>query len=172
MITIERATEKDLQQIHSLIEMCYRGQFSKNGWTSESDFIDGARTTAESLRDLMGVGNFLIHSDEDKNIIGCIYTRAINLEKTLYVGMLSVHPLLQSRGLGTKLMASAEEVAREEGCTKLTIKVITSRTELIGWYERQGYKCSGEFTPFIPVVNGVGEPKVPIEFGIWVKHLE
>lgn len=171
-MVIERATTKDLKQIHALIEMCSRGEFAKKGWTCESDLLGGIRITEESLRNEMNAGNFLTHSDGEGKIIGCIYTRVIPQEKTLYVGMLSVHPLLQSQGLGTKLMAAAEALAREERCSKLFIYVITKRRELIDWYERHGYICSGEFTPYLSMKGVVGVPKLPIEFGKWVKNLE
>lgn len=168
---IEKATERDLKQIHALIEMCFRGEFAKNGWTYESDLIDGIRITEETLRDEMNAGNFLKHYDEEGKIIGCVYTRMIPEEKTLYIGFLSVHPLLQSQGLGTKLMAAAEAVGKNEGCSKLRIRVITERKELIDWYERQGYRCSREFTPYFSVKGATGVLKLPLEFAFWEKVL-
>lgn len=169
-MSIERATDRDLKQIHALIELCFRGEFAKKGWTYESDLIDGIRITEESLRNEMNAGNFLTHCDEEGRIVGCVYTRVLPEEKTLYVGLLSVHPLLQSQGLGKKLMAAAEAVAKEEGCSKLSVNVITTRKELIDWYERQGYMCSEEFTPYLKRDGEI--PKLPIELGKWVKKVE
>ena len=64
----------------------------------------------------------------------------------LYVGMFSVSPLLQAKGIGRLLLTAAEDYAKQLNCTVLTMTVISTRHELIGWYQRRGYKATGEST--------------------------
>ncbi|MBP6691163.1 MAG: GNAT family N-acetyltransferase, partial [Xanthomonadales bacterium] len=46
-------------------------------------------------------------------------------------------------------LAECERLAREEwGCRALHMTVIRVRTELIAWYERRGYRATGESKPF------------------------
>ncbi len=170
----KRATDEDIPRIHSLIEMCYRGEFAKKGWTCETDLIDGVRITEEALvEQFKTTGSaFTYHTNEQDEIVGCVYTRAFPDEQKLYVGMLSVHPLFQAKGLGKNLMTATEDIAKEAGCTKLYITVITCRKELIEWYEKMGFTCTGEFFPFEPTDGSIGIPKVLIEFGVWEKIIK
>lgn len=160
-MSITEATDSDIPQLHLLIETCYRGDSSKEGWTSEADILGGIRTNEEILRNDMSASGakFLKYTDEEGNITGCVYTRLFPAEKKVYIGMLCVNPKTQAKGLGKQLMAAAENVGLENGCTKATIVVITIRVELVAWYERRGYEPTGEIKPF-STGGGIGEEKV------------
>lgn len=56
----------------------------------------------------------------------------------------SVHvdPALRSQGLGARMMAFAEERAREEGCVLLQLASNAARTRAHAFYERIGYDRS------------------------------
>ena len=66
----------------------------------------------------------------------------------LYLGMLTVSPTLQAKGIGRALLKKAEQIARQFSCRSIFMTVITSRHELIKWYERRGYRSSGKLIPF------------------------
>jgi ribosomal protein S18 acetylase RimI-like enzyme len=70
--------------------------------------------------------------------------------------MLTVSPLLQANGLGRQLLQAAEDYARSINYHTITMTVITTRTELVNWYERRGYQKSGEIIPLV----------IPKKFGI------
>jgi ribosomal protein S18 acetylase RimI-like enzyme len=77
--------------------------------------------------------------------------------------MLSVSPELQGGGLGRTLIAAAEDHARTDwGATAMEMTVIERRAELIAWYERVGYRRTGELRPF-PYV-----PAEPVDFAMVV----
>ena len=68
---------------------------------------------------------------------------------TAYLGMLAVSPDAQARGVGRALIARAEaEAAASFAATTMEMTVISRRTELIAWYERRGYRDTGERRPF------------------------
>jgi len=150
-----------IPDLAKLINSAYRGEASKKGWTTEADLLDGEiRTDEESLKELMEAGTFLIYTEANK-LHGCVY-----LEKQggkLYLGMLSVSPDVQARGIGSKLLAASEDYAMEENCNSIMMNVISRREELINWYERHGYKRAGTIKPF-PSDNKFGTPVMPLEF--------
>lgn len=68
--------------------------------------------------------------------------------KAAYFGMFAVRPELQGAGLGKVIIAEAEHTAREEwGVGEMHMTVISVRHELIAWYERRGYRRTGELSP-------------------------
>ena len=89
----------------------------------------------------------------------------------IYLGMLTVSPALQDRGIGKKLLAAADEYAKQQHCSAIFMTVISVRSELIAWYERHGYKRTGETKPF-PTDNRFGMTTQPLEFVVLEKELE
>lgn len=168
---ISIATLKDAAAITALLNSAYRGEDSKKGWTTEADLIAGdVRTTVESLSKVMQQHNSVILKvvDENNNIIGCV-----NLQKheaKIYLGMLSVSPVLQNAGIGKQLLAAADEYALQQKCSSIYMTVITQRTELINWYKRNGYVDTAERKPFIED-GETGKHLTKLEFIVLDKKL-
>lgn len=156
------ATLADVPDLTALINSSYRGEGSKKGWTTEADLIDGQRIDHEGLTQQMQDPNAVIFKNVDDNgkITGCVYLQK-RIDK-LYVGMLTVSPLLQANGLGRQLLQVAEDYAKSVNYHILTMTVITTREELIGWYERRGYMKTGEVIPLI-ITEKFGVLKQPLE---------
>lgn len=171
MFPISPATPDDIPQIVRLLNGAYRGEASKEGWTTEADLLLGAlRTDEANLASLMANENavFLKYAGEDGQILGCVFLE--NQAGRLYLGMLSVHPRLQAQGIGKRLLAAAEDHARAQNCSTIFMRVFNVRTELIAWYFRHGYRDTGELIPF----NGdprFGAPVRPLEFAILEKRI-
>ena len=91
---------------------------------------------------------------------------------TGHLGLFVVNPILQGSGIGKRFMQAAEiQATKEWPITQMTMSVISSRDELIAFYERRGYKRTGEFTPF-PTNAGESVPKQPnIQFETMWKKL-
>jgi GNAT superfamily N-acetyltransferase len=87
--------------------------------------------------------------------------------------MLVIRPPLQGQGLGRRLLAEAERRAHVEWqVTRLQMQVITLRHELIAYYERRGYRRTGETRPFPYGDACFGEPRVPgLAFAVLEKPL-
>jgi ribosomal protein S18 acetylase RimI-like enzyme len=74
--------------------------------------------------------------------------------------MFAVQPGLQRGGIGKAVLAEAERLVREEWRLPLMrMTVIDLREELIAWYERRGYRSTGETLPFPATDPRFGLPK-------------
>jgi ribosomal protein S18 acetylase RimI-like enzyme len=89
---------------------------------------------------------------------------------TLYLGMLSVNPVLQGAGIGKYLLQTATDYAQEIGCRRLKITVLSVRAELLAWYERHGYRRTGEALPF-QENPAFGTPRQPLTLLVLEKVL-
>ncbi|MEP7372494.1 MAG: GNAT family N-acetyltransferase [Chitinophagaceae bacterium] len=165
------ATLQDIPQLVALINSAYRGDASKKGWTTEADLLKGEiRTNEETMAQLMQTkgSEFLKYINEQNEIEGCVF-----LDKKgtrLYLGMLSVSPLVQAKGTGKQLMNAATNYAKREECNAIYMRVISLRHELISWYEKQGYYKTGQTEAF-PDDNRFGIPTQPLEFLILEKMI-
>lgn len=170
MERIEKASLEDVDKLEILINSAYRGESSKKGWTTEADLLGGIRIDLEALQDLISTDNSIILKFTEKNkILGCV--NLVAKGKAVYLGMLTVSPTEQQRGIGKKLMVASEEYAAENGFDEIEMTVISQRSELISYYERRGYQQTGEKRPF-PMNNPrFGKPKTDLEFIVLRKSL-
>ena len=102
----------------------------------------------------MDRGEFHVLEDEGA-LAGCVYVE-LRGERS-YVGLLSIDPSRQHGGLGSRLLAVAEDRARGEGCAHMDMLIVNLRKELPPYYGRRGYVETGtapvpESTP--TTVNG------------------
>lgn len=77
---------------------------------------------------------------EDKKIEGCCMLTEV-APKTLRLRQMAVISGLQGKGIGRSIMQFAENVARDMGYRKITMH---ARKNAVGFYEKLGYKISGE----------------------------
>jgi len=163
------ASVNDIPQLVKLVNSAYRGESSKKGWTTEADLLGGIRTDEDALLKMMQQPHSVIlKGTQDQELVACV-----NLQKQgiyMYLGMLTVSPQIQARGIGKKLVKAGEDYAREQGCTAVIMTVITLRHELIEWYQRRGYHDTGERKPF-PNDPGFGIPNQPLEFLVMEKKV-
>lgn len=170
-LTTSPATLADIPRLVDVINGCYRGESSKAGWTTEADIIEGdLRTDAENLAELMANERATILKcvHESEGILGSVYLEQKG--DRLYLGMLSVDTTKQSSGIGKRLLLAAEEHARSLGCKAIFMQVISVRAELIAYYERHGYRLTGERKPFDGDPR-FGRPRMPLEFAFMEKGL-
>jgi ribosomal protein S18 acetylase RimI-like enzyme len=145
MITI--ATLEDVTALEKLINSAYRGETSKQGWTTEANLLEGKRITEDELIEIIeNKDNTMLKFTESNVIIGCVLL--VNKGRKLYLGMLTVSPELQNSGVGKKLLQEAEAHALALNLPKIVMTVISIREELIAWYKRHGYQDTGVREPF------------------------
>ena len=168
LITI--ATIHDVPSLSALINSAYRGDSSKKGWTTEAGLLDGIRIDEPSLTKIIADIHSVILkcNDENERLVGCVYLQ--KRQAKLYLGMLTVAPELQAKGIGKELLAAAENHAKQTGCNGITMTVISVRKELIAWYIRHGYHPTGETQPF-PTNQAFGQPRQSLEFIVMEKNL-
>ena len=166
------ADAKDITTLVALMDSAYRGENSKQGWTSEANlFIGNKRTDETTVANLIKRPGsvFLKYLNEEGILEGCVLLH--KKDNRIYLGMFSVSPLAQGKGIGKKLLAAADDYAEEHNCSSIYMTVITVRQELIAWYERNGYRKTGKVLPF-PVDERYGIPTQPLEMLVLEKHLQ
>lgn len=152
MIAIGTASPVDAADLKHLLEAAYRGDSARRGWNHEADILDDERITPEELAALLADPQVtMLVARAGEALVGSVAVTRKDAELA-YLGMLCVEPGLQSAGLGRRLLDAAEEHARRSGVTAVEMTVIDSREALIAWYERRGYRRTGETRPF-PVLR-------------------
>jgi ribosomal protein S18 acetylase RimI-like enzyme len=165
VLTFRTADNGDIAELTALIESAYRGDESRQGWTTEADLLDGQRTDADELGEIVaGAGRQMLLAVRDGLTVGCCQLRCLP-GRSAYLGMLAVRPGLQAGGLGRAIVTHAEGLAVALcDATSMRMTVLRQRQELIAWYERLGYRPTGETEPFpydrprwgVPRVAGLG----------------
>ena len=59
-LLISKAVKQDANQIADLVNSAYRGESSRQGWTTEADFLDGSRTDPEEIIQLISSKDSII----------------------------------------------------------------------------------------------------------------
>ena len=154
------AAHSDIEMIHRLVNSAYRGDSSKKGWTTEADILEGQRTDPEKLQEMMEEHGARIELmlDDSGVLMGTVFLKKD--DQSCYLGMLTVNPDGQGKGIGKQLMDHSESLARAWGCIQMRMTVIHLRSELIAFYERRGYVLTGAFEPFPENDPRFGIPKV------------
>lgn len=170
-VTISPAVPEDAVALEALVNSAYRGESAREGWSSEADLLDGTRTDAELIRAIIaGPGSMLLKAVDQHDIFGCVELRQEG--DKMYLGMLSVRPNLQGRGIGKALMLEAEAEAVRRNCAAVFMTVLTARTSLIDWYLRHGYHDTGQRKPFAFTDPRFGKPKTVLEFAVLEKGIK
>lgn len=164
---LRAARPADVDAIVALVQSAYRGDSSRAGWTTEADLLDGQRTDAEEVRSLLP---HVLVAVRDAEIVGCC--SLVPKESYAYFGMFAVRPVLQGGGVGSALLAEAEERARSLGLERVEMTVLTQRSELLDFYERRGYVRIGETRPFPMTDERFGLPRRDdLEFAVITKQV-
>ena len=152
---ITPAHTADLPEIARLANSAYRGDGARLGWTHEAELLDGQRTDPSALAEELAGPHpstvLCLRDQANGPILACVFLEKVPEDDGLwrcYLGMLTVSPALQARGLGRLLLEGAEDYARDWGAVALVMTVISVRHELIAWYERRGFRRTGETKPF------------------------
>ncbi|MCU1594465.1 MAG: putative acetyltransferase [Frankiales bacterium] len=161
------AAPTDVEAIVDLVQSAYRGESSKQGWTSEADLLDGQRTDPEAVREVL---DDLVLAYEGEDLIGCC--TLVPKDGFAYFGMFAVRPGLQGAGTGSRLLAEAERIAVDKGAAFVEMTVLSARRELIDFYLRRGYVDTGELRPFPYGDERFGKPRTDaLAFSVLTKQL-
>ena len=161
-MTFEAATPADVTAIVALVESAFRGDASRAGWTTEADLLNGRRTGPDEIGSILADPDrsVLVERDVDGSLLASVVLRRDG--EAAWLGMLSVSPTQQARGIGRRMVEGAESwAATRWGSRRIRMTVIVQRTELIAWYERRGYRRTGETAPFFYGDERFGMPKRP-----------
>ena len=104
MEQFRNAVLKDTEAISRLVNMAYRDESSRMGWTTEADFLEGLRTSVDEIENLV--------KSKDSSILLCLHNYELlgsicikRVEATVHIGMFAVNPIWQARGIGKNLLS-------------------------------------------------------------------
>ncbi|KAA8497711.1 hypothetical protein FVE85_5296 [Porphyridium purpureum] len=165
----ERVSDVELDELAALVNRCYR---STDSWTHEAQLIAGLRVTRERLRMYMDDRDVVLFVGElGGRIVASVKTGAVRdtvigplppeRAPAGYIGLLSVEPVLQSRGLGRALVLFAEQFCRQQlGLHRMALDVLEPRADIIAWYTRLGYQLGTARRPARKFMMDKGEQLV------------
>ncbi len=125
------ATEADSGAVMRLINAAFE---------VEKFFKLEERVNPEMLQEYFRKGSFLLY-EEKNELVGCFFVERKN--DRAYLGLLSVDTKHQKKGIGSRMVAAAEEFARESGARFMDLTIVNLRTELPAIYEKLGYRVTG-----------------------------
>jgi N-acetylglutamate synthase-like GNAT family acetyltransferase len=158
-VNFQLARASDAEAIAELVESAYRGELSKQGWTTEADLLDGQRTDAKAVLELIGAARSEIWLAYNETILlACAH---IEMQSDgCHFGMFAVRPTLQASGVGKALLAHCEASAKANfAAEQMLLSVIWTRESLMQFYQRRGYQLNGEKLPFPYGDERFGKPK-------------
>lgn len=169
MIELREALEAEYPDIIAMTNRAFREPAGQAEWKVET-LVAGRRVTESLLReDLAAPGaRMLIWRDAAGDHMGHVRLDA-GSDGVWHLAMLTVRPDRQDGGLGRTLLAAAEDFARAHGARRMHMTVVHQRPELIAWYERRGYRVTGETEPFPYGDDRFGEP---VQDGLYFDVLE
>ncbi len=145
------AVEADYAAIVDLANLAFRGSGSLTSWNTEAVFIEGQRLDESLLREDLAAkpeAQLLTYRDDpDGPLLGTVWLDE-RKDGVWNLGLLTVRPDLQKRQLGRALLGAAEDFAKERGGRRVRMTVVNVRDTLIAWYQRRGYRLTGETQPF------------------------
>jgi ribosomal protein S18 acetylase RimI-like enzyme len=145
------AVEADYAAIVDLANLAFRGAGSIASWNTEAVFIEGQRLDESLLREDLAAkheAQLLVYRDDANGpLLGTVWLDK-RKDGVWNLGLLTIRPDLQNRQLGRALLAAAEDFAKEHGGRRIRMTVVNVRGSLIAWYERRGYRLTGETQPF------------------------
>lgn len=147
---LREATDDDVDALVDLVQAAYRGE---GGWTTEAHLVDGHRTDAVEVRAMLADPQVtLLVAEHGGALVGCSYTRREPADDAgvsrAELGLFAVHPTMQGRGLGGRLLEAQAELLESAGVDVLVIQVLQGRPELQQWYQRHGFTPIGRAVPF------------------------
>ena len=153
------AADDDLDAVAALVNASYRGE---GGWTTEAGVVDGERTNVAALRadlaDQPGSALLAWRDAPSEPVLGCVWLEPA-AAGVWYLGLLTIRPDLQDRKLGRTVLDAAEAFAVAKGARRVRMTVVNVRATLIAWYERRGYRLTGETQPFPYEDQRFGAPR-------------
>jgi ribosomal protein S18 acetylase RimI-like enzyme len=169
--------DAELPEAVDLVNAAYRGEGGRSGWTSEVGLVDGLRVTVDALRrELADTPDLVIYLlREPTGLLASVRLqddRSHAGSAACYISMLAVRPGLQDAGIGRRMLEYAEAQGKARGARLARMTVVSVRTGLIAWYQRRGYRLTGETEPFPYDDARFGTPqRRDLEFVILQKEL-
>jgi N-acetylglutamate synthase-like GNAT family acetyltransferase len=125
------AIEADVDVLVPLVNAAYR--------KTEGHIFPG--TTRTERGDLLKRIEHIVVVEADGRVVGCMYFSTDG--ECAHFGLLAVDVAIHGQGVGSALIAHAEERARAAGCRTVHMEAV-KEANLFPFYERRGYRIVRE----------------------------
>jgi ribosomal protein S18 acetylase RimI-like enzyme len=158
-IELHIASKASAEEIVSLVNRAYHPPPQEAGWTHEANLILGKRTTLPQVLSLFHERSVILLLCAESKLVACVHVQG-GPSGTAYIGMLATEPQRQAQGLGKQMLLHAEAYAKKHfGASAFKMLILSSRPELLAFYQRRGYVQTGE-TEAYPF-DEIGQPIAP-----------
>ncbi|KAI0173464.1 putative acetyltransferase [Hypoxylon sp. FL1284] len=143
------ATPDDAVPIQALVQSAYRGESSRQGWTTEADILTDNRIGVDDLIAKIAAPDLeiLFITDSAGALVACC--ELSRRDDLAHLGLFAVDPRRQNGGVGRYVLAYAEDYCHRAWAARaMEIGVTWTRAELLEWYKRRGFRRSGQTKPF------------------------
>ncbi|OZJ02786.1 hypothetical protein BZG36_03490 [Bifiguratus adelaidae] len=158
-IYIRPCVPADAVHVPQVCKMIYAAYRSEASWTTEAHIVSGERISEENLREFIEDNHqpdillFAFQRSTDLSVpdrvVGTIQLEPKPDHDEALIGLLSVDPTFQSKGIGSKLVRTALEYSKKDlKLSKGVIWVLRNRDDILKWYTRMGFVDSGSTQPF------------------------
>ena len=141
--SIRPATERDAEAVQCCLETAFAPYATKY---SRDAFLDTV-PTLENVYQRFTWMSLFVAVDESGSIFGTIGCYVKTPEEGHVRGM-AVREAWQGKGIAQQLLSAAESELRRRGCVRVSLDTTDPLQRAIHFYEKQGYRRSGEITDF------------------------
>lgn len=148
------ATTGDAPQIQNLIQSAFRAEDTRARWTGSPELASQFHISVEEVLSSMSKPDcaVLVATDPSTGSKGPLVATVEAFRRTddlARLSMLAVDSTRQRGGVGRAVLARAEDYCRRTwGSRRLGLNALSTREELIAWYERCGFRRTGETSAF------------------------
>jgi ribosomal protein S18 acetylase RimI-like enzyme len=128
---IEKATVSDAEELLALQKLAYQSEAEIYNDFSIPPLVQTLESMEEDFKN-----HLFLKAVIDGRIIGSV--RANAKEGTCYIGRLIVHPDVQNRGIGTRLMDEIEKLFN--GCERFELFTGDKSERNLKLYQKRGYR--------------------------------
>ncbi|KAJ5730242.1 uncharacterized protein N7483_004750 [Penicillium malachiteum] len=162
-LTFRLATPDDGPSIQDLVQSAFRAADTRKNWTADLELGRNFSVELESvlatikkpnrgiLLAFTGVtaGTDTLQSENGSEHLVASVEITKKSPKRARFSLFAVHHQFQQGGIGRRVLAQAELYCQEKwGSVIFELDALSTREELIAWYERQGYEQTGMLTSF------------------------
>ncbi|KAL1852093.1 hypothetical protein Daus18300_012305 [Diaporthe australafricana] len=150
------ATPDDAPQIQNLIQSAFRAEDTRENWIGSPELASQYHISVDEV--LASITNpdcaVLVATDAASSsgsgdLVASVEAFRRGTGGLARLSMLAVDQTRQRGGLGRQVLAHAEDHCRRAlGAARLGLNALSTRRELIAWYERCGFRRTGGTSAF------------------------
>lgn len=147
------ATADDAPQIQALIQSAFRAEDTRANWTGSTELASQYHISVDEVLTSMAKPDCAVLVAADPSTGALVATVEAHRRRDeaglARLAMLAVDSTRQRGGLGRAVLARAERYCRDTwGARRLGLNALSTRGQLIAWYERCGFRRTGETSAF------------------------